>query len=68
VRGPESGTASKRYLYTNSQLPSTDEINRLPLKTVGNASVLVADVGHAMDAQQIQTSIVRVDGQKSVIK
>ena len=53
-------------IYTNSQLPSTDEINRLPLKTVGNASVLVGDVGHAMDAQQIQTSIVRVDGQKSV--
>ncbi len=53
-------------IYTNSQLPSTDEINRLPLKTVGNASVMVADVGQAMDAQQIQTSIVRVDGQKSV--
>ncbi len=53
-------------LYTNSQLPTTDDINRLPLKTVGNASVLVGDVGHAMDAQQIQTSIVRVDGQKSV--
>jgi hydrophobic/amphiphilic exporter-1 (mainly G- bacteria), HAE1 family len=53
-------------LYTNSQLPSTDDINRLPLKTVGNASVLVGDVGRAMDAQQIQTSIVRVDGQKSV--
>src|SRR4051812_33491122 len=53
-------------LYTNSQLPSTAEINRLPLKTVGNASVMVADVGHAMDAQQIQTSLVRVDGQKSV--
>ncbi len=53
-------------LYTNSQLPSTDDINRLPLKSVGNASVLVGDVGRAMDAQQIQTSIVRVDGQKSV--
>src|SRR5579884_479911 len=53
-------------IYTNAQLPSTDEINRLPLKTAGNASVMVADVGHAMDAQQIQTSIVRVDGQKSV--
>ncbi len=53
-------------LYTNSQLPTTDEINRVPLKTVRNASVLVGDVGHAMDAQQIQTSIVRVDGQKSV--
>ncbi len=53
-------------LYTNSQLPSTADINRLPLKTVGNASVLVGDVGRAMDAQQIQTSLVRVDGQKSV--
>ena len=27
---------------------------------------MVGDVGHAMDAQQIQNSIVRVDGQKSV--
>ncbi len=53
-------------LYTNSQLDTTADINRVPLKTVGNASVLVGDVGHAMDAQQIQTSIVRVDGQKSV--
>jgi multidrug efflux pump subunit AcrB len=53
-------------IYTNSQLPSTAEINRLPLKTEGNASVMVADIGHAMDAAQIQNSIVRVDGQKSV--
>jgi multidrug efflux pump subunit AcrB len=53
-------------LYTNSQLPDTTEINALPVKTVGNASVLVRDVGHASDAQQIQTNIVRVDGQRSV--
>jgi len=53
-------------LYTNSQLPDTDEINALPVKTVGNASVLVRDVGEARDAQQIQTNIVRVDGQRSV--
>ncbi|HEV2990730.1 MAG TPA: efflux RND transporter permease subunit [Candidatus Angelobacter sp.] len=53
-------------IYTNSQLPTTEEINRLPLKTVGDASVLVGDVGRAMDAQQIQNSIVRVDGQRSV--
>jgi HAE1 family hydrophobic/amphiphilic exporter-1 len=53
-------------LYTNSQLPSTSEINQLPLKTVGNASVLVQDVGKAMDAHEIQTNIVRVDGQPSV--
>ena len=53
-------------LYTNSQLPDTAEINALPLKTVGGASVLVRDVGHAADAQQIQTNVVRVDGQRSV--
>ena len=53
-------------IYTNSQLPTTDEINRLPLKTVGNAFVMVGDVGHAADAQQIQYNVVRVDGQKSV--
>ncbi len=53
-------------IYTNSQLPTTAEINQLPLKTIGNASVMVGDVGRAVDAAQIQNSIVRVDGQKSV--
>src|SRR6202007_247312 len=43
-----------------------DQLNALPLKTVGDSSVLVGDVGHAADAAQIQTSIVRVDGQRSV--
>jgi len=53
-------------LYTNSQLPNTREINSLPLKTVGNASVLVQDVGKALDSHEIQTNVVRVDGQPSV--
>src|SRR5947207_750724 len=53
-------------LYINSQLPTTQEINHLPLKTMGNASVLVRDVGQAQDAQSIQTNVVRVDGQPSV--
>ena len=53
-------------LYTNSQLPTTAEINRLPLKTVDGSSVLVQDVGKAMDAHEIQTNVVRVDGQSSV--
>jgi HAE1 family hydrophobic/amphiphilic exporter-1 len=53
-------------IYTNSQLPTTAEINRLPLKSEGNSELMVADVGHAQDAAAIQTNIVRVDGQKSV--
>ena len=53
-------------LYANSQVDDVRDINRLPLKTVGNASVLVADVGKAQDASQIQYNVVRVDGQPSV--
>src|SRR5271165_3358351 len=53
-------------IYANSQLPTTEEINRIPLKTVGLGSVLVADVGRAEDAGAIQTNIVRIDGQHSV--
>jgi len=53
-------------IYANSQVPVVDEINDLPLKTVGNASVMVADIGHAADSGQLQTNIVRVDGQHSV--
>jgi HAE1 family hydrophobic/amphiphilic exporter-1 len=53
-------------LYTNSQLNTVEEINNLPLKMVGTSPVLVKDVGRAEDSSQIQYSIVRVDGQKSV--
>ncbi len=53
-------------LYTNSQLNTVDEINQLPLKMVAGSPVLVADVGHAEDGAQIQTSVVRIDGQRSV--
>jgi len=53
-------------LYSNSQLNTIDEINHLPLKTHGQASVLIADVGESKDAAQIQNNIVRVDGQRSV--
>ena len=53
-------------IYANSQVPTPDEINDLPLKSVGNASVLVADIGKAEDSGTIQTNIVRIDGQKSV--
>ncbi|MGC2832106.1 MAG: efflux RND transporter permease subunit [Candidatus Acidiferrum sp.] len=53
-------------IYTNSQYRKVPNINSLPLKTVGQASVTVADIGHAEDGHQIQTNIVRVDGQASV--
>src|SRR5918912_1322309 len=39
-------------IYTNSQLRSVNEINNLPVKTVGQAPIRVADIGYAKDAQQ----------------
>lgn len=53
-------------IYANSQVPTPEEVNRIPLRTSGNASILVGDIGHAVDAGQLQTNIVRVDGQHSV--
>lgn len=52
-------------IYANSQIDKIADINRLPLKTVGQSSVLVGDVGEAKDAAQIQNNVVRVDGQRS---
>ena len=53
-------------IYTNSQLRTVDEINNLPVKTVAQSPIRVSDIGYARDAQQIQTNLVRVDGQPSV--
>ncbi len=53
-------------IYANSQMPTPEQINSMPLKSNGNASVLVADVGHAEDSGALQTNIVRIDGQHSV--
>jgi multidrug efflux pump subunit AcrB len=53
-------------LYVNSQINDMKDINQVPLKTIGNASVLVGDVGRAEDGSEIQYNVVRVDGQPSV--
>jgi len=53
-------------VYANSQINSMKDVNLVPLKTVGEASVLVGDIGEAKDASQIQYNKVRVNGQPSV--
>lgn len=53
-------------IYANSQVESVEELNDLPLKMVGGIPVRVMDIGEAKDAAQIQTSIVRVNGMRSV--
>jgi multidrug efflux pump subunit AcrB len=53
-------------IYANSQFPDAKSMNSIPLKSVGNSSVLVADIGNAEDSGALQYNIVRIDGQRSV--
>ena len=53
-------------IYANSQFPNANAMNSMPLKTVGNSSVLVGDIGKAVDSGALQYNIVRIDGQRSV--
>jgi multidrug efflux pump subunit AcrB len=53
------------YVYSNSLVKNVADLNNLPLKTVGDRSVTVGDVGEAKDSAQLQYNIVRIDGQKS---
>jgi multidrug efflux pump subunit AcrB len=53
-------------IYANSQMVKPSDANQIPLKTKGNASVLVGDVGHAEDGGQLVYNVVRVDGEHSV--
>jgi multidrug efflux pump subunit AcrB len=53
-------------LYTNAQVPSAKALNDIPLKTEGDRSVFISDVGKAVDGSALQYNIVRVNGQRSV--
>ena len=53
-------------LYTNAQVADAQALNNIPLKTEGQSSVFLSDVGQAVDGSALQYNIVRVNGQRSV--
>ncbi len=53
-------------IYTNAQVANAQALNSVPLKTEGEKSVFVSDVGTAIDGSFPQYNIVRVNGRKSV--
>ncbi len=53
------------YVYSNSLVQNVQDLNDLPIKTVGSSSVTVGDIGNARDSSQLQYNIVRINGQKS---
>ncbi|MGH9776049.1 MAG: efflux RND transporter permease subunit [Candidatus Acidiferrales bacterium] len=55
------------YVDMNAAPRSIAELNRLPIKTVGNTTIYISDVAHVRDGFPPQTNIVRVDGQRAVL-
>jgi hydrophobic/amphiphilic exporter-1 (mainly G- bacteria), HAE1 family len=53
-------------LYTNAQVGRPQELNDVPVKTEGENSVFISDIGHAVDGSYLQYNIVRVNQQRSV--
>ena len=51
----------------NATPKSVDELNRIPIKVVNGAPVLVQDVGYVRDGYQVQQNIVRDNGSRGVL-
>jgi multidrug efflux pump subunit AcrB len=51
----------------NAAPQTMDELNRIPIKTIGDTTIYVKDVAWVRDGFPPQTNIVRVDGQRSVL-
>jgi multidrug efflux pump subunit AcrB len=64
-----SKIGSKEYNVDvpNAAPQTMDELNRIPIKTIGNTTIYVKDVAWVRDGFPPQTNIVRVDGQRSVL-
>ena len=51
----------------NSQPPTAEAFNNIPLKQVNGATVYLRDVGHVRDGYAIQTNIVRHNGSRAAL-
>ncbi len=51
----------------NGTPQTVDELNRFPIKTVGNTTIYIGDVAHVRDGFPPQTNIVRVNGQRATL-
>jgi CzcA family heavy metal efflux pump len=58
------------FVYTvklNNAAPTIADLNNLPVKTVGGATIFMRDVGHVRDGFPAQSSVVHVDGARAVL-
>ncbi len=51
----------------NASPKTVEEMNDIPIKTIGNNTIYVRDVAHVRDGNPPQTNIVHVDGQRAAL-
>ena len=66
-----SGTAKigdKQYSVRTNATPATiDDLNNIPVKFAGGATVFLKDVGNVRDGNLVQQNVVRENGRRSVL-
>ncbi|HEY7284197.1 MAG TPA: efflux RND transporter permease subunit, partial [Vicinamibacterales bacterium] len=66
--GGTSKIGSTEYdVDMNASPVRIDELNDLPIKTVGTTPIYIRDVAHVRNGYPPQTNIARVDGQRAVL-
>jgi CzcA family heavy metal efflux pump len=67
-----AGTAkmgvNEYYVILNSSPTAVDELNEVPIKEVGDATILVKDVAQVHDGLAVQTNIVNEAGSRAVLQ
>ena len=59
---------TREYLVKTNSSPSVvQEFNMIPVKSLAGATVYMKDVAHVRDGFQVQTNIVRQDGQRGAL-
>jgi multidrug efflux pump subunit AcrB len=65
--GSEKIGAYEYNINLNSAPSSIQDLGDLPIKNVGGAMVYMHDVAHVHDGNAVQTNVVHVDGNRSVL-
>jgi multidrug efflux pump subunit AcrB len=68
VPAGDAKIGDRQYIVSvNSQPPTVEQLNNIPVKQANGATVYLRDIGHVRDAWAVQQNIVRTDGRRSVL-
>ena len=65
--GPPRWAARNTTSIPNAAPQTMEDLNRIPIKTIGDTTIYMKDVAWVRDGSPPQTNIVRVNGQRSVL-